>query len=369
MNKSRVIVKKSSYDYAALKPVIFSIMDSLCLYLIKPGSRVVIKPNLLAPARPDKAIVTHPLVVKSVAEYALNKGAKVQISDSQAMGTFEKVLKESGLREELKGLDVEFKEFKKSVKIDVGGPFKNIEIAEDAINADVLINLPKLKTHVQMLMTLGVKNLFGCIVGLKKPEWHLRTGVSREMFADLLVRIHNAVRPSLTILDGILAMEGEGPGRSGIPRETGVIMGSDNALALDITVCRMLGLDPFSILTNSAARDMGHVPDRIEVFGEMPDIKNFKLPEIAPLVFGPKKLHGLMRRHLIQRPVQGGALCRLCGECWKYCPAKAISAGKKEVRFDYDKCIRCYCCIEVCPHGALKTEEPLAGRVIRKLKG
>lgn len=371
MNKSRVIIEKSSYDYAKLKPVIFSIMDSLCSNLIKPGSRVVIKPNLLAPARPDKAIVTHPLVVKSVAEYALNKGARVQISDSQAMGTFEKILQESGLRDELKGFDVEFKEFRKSVRIDVGGPFKNIEIAEDAINADVLINLPKLKTHVQMLMTLGVKNLFGCIVGLKKPEWHLRTGVSREMFADLLVRIHNAVNPSVTLLDGILAMEGEGPGRSGIPRETGVIMGSDNALALDITVCRMLGLDPYRVLTNQAARDMGHLPEGIEVFGEMPDIKNFKLPEIAPLVFGPPKLHGFMRRHLTQRPVLAGkhSLCRLCGECWKYCPAKAISAGKKAVRFDYDKCIRCYCCIEVCPHGALKAEEPFAGRIIRKIKG
>ena len=369
MNKSRVIIKKSSYDYSELKPVIFSIMDSLCPNMIRPGSWVVLKPNLLAPALPDKAIVTHPLVVKSIAEYALNKGAKVQISDSQAMGTFEKVLKESGLREELKGLDVEFKEFKQSVKIDVGGPFKAIEIAEDAINADVLINLPKLKTHVQMLMTLGVKNLFGCIVGMKKPEWHFRTGVNREMFAELLIRIHNAVNPSITILDGILAMEGEGPGRSGVPREAGVVAGSSNAIALDITICRLLGLDSFGVLTNKAAKALGHVPDDIEVQGEMPVIKDFKFPGITPLVFGPKKLHGLMRRHLVQRPVAGDAACRLCGECWKYCPAKAISAGKKSVHFDYEKCIRCYCCIEVCPHGALKTAEPFAGRIIRKIKG
>src|SRR5512135_2825360 len=297
MRKSKVIIRQASYDYGILRPVIFEIADALCSGLIKQGSRVVIKPNLLAPARPDRAMVTHPLVVKAVAEYAIKKGGRVQISDSQAMGSFERVLNESGLRDALKDLDVEFREFKESVEIDVGVPFRKIAIARDALEADLLINLPKLKTHAQMRMTLGVKNLFGCIVGLRKPEWHLRTGVSRELFATLLVKIHHALCPSATILDGILAMEGQGPGRSGTPRELGIIAASDDTYALDVAVCRMLGLDPYSVFTNKAALEMGHVADEIEVIGEVPLVNHFRFPDIAPLVFGPEKLHGFMRRH------------------------------------------------------------------------
>jgi len=365
--RSRVIYKRASYDYPSLKPLIFEMADSLCGEAVRSRSRVVIKPNLLAPARPEKAMVTHPLVVKGVAEYCLHKGACVQISDSQAMGTFDRVLKESGLEKALKGMGVVCKEFKESVKVDIGEPFNKIEIAKDALDADVLINLPKLKTHVQMRMTLGVKNLFGCVVGLRKPEWHFRTGVNREAFAQLLVRIHNAVRPSLTIIDGILAMEGEGPGRSGRPRELGVLAGSNDAVALDMTICRMLGQGPHSLLTNKAAEDMGYVFET-EVFGEAPTVHDFKFPEMAPLVFGPRSLHRFMRRHLVQRPVPDDSLCKMCGECGNYCPAKAVSLDEKRIHFDYDKCIRCYCCIEVCPHGALRTEEPLMGKAMRKLK-
>lgn len=368
MSKSRVIIRQASYDYEILKPIVFEIADSFCRDMIRPGSRVVIKPNLLAPAGPDKAMVTHPLVVKAIAEYAIQKGGRVQVSDSQAMGNFERVLNEGGLREALKGFDVEFREFKESVEIDIGGPFRKIEIARDAIDADLLVNLPKLKTHTQMRMTLGVKNLFGCIVGLRKPEWHLRTGVNRELFASLLVKIHNAVRPAVTILDGILAMEGQGPGKSGTPRELGIIAGSNDATALDITISGILGIEPFSVFTNKAARDMGHIPDDIEVIGEMPAIENFKSPDITPLVFGPEILHGFMRRHLVQRPLPDVSSCRLCGECWKYCPAKAISRDGSRIQIDYEKCIRCYCCIEVCPHGALETKEPLLGKALRKLK-
>jgi uncharacterized protein (DUF362 family)/Pyruvate/2-oxoacid:ferredoxin oxidoreductase delta subunit len=364
----KVIIKQASYDYNILKPIVFGIMDNFCRDIIRTDSKVVIKPNLLLPASPEKAVVTHPLIIKAVVEYVVRCGAKVQISDSQAMGTFERVLKESGLRDTLKGMDVVFREFKNSVQVDIGEPFGRIEIAADALGADVLINLPKLKTHVQMLMTLGVKNTFGCIAGLMKPEWHFKTGVNRDMFANLLVRIHKAVRPAVTILDGILAMEGEGPGKSGRPRQLGVIMGSDSAFALDITVCRMIGLEPDKVFTNRAAREMGLATDEIDIQGRMPVIENYVLPEITPLVFGPKLLHAAMRRHLVQRPVCKESTCKLCGECWRYCPAKAISHDSKKIHFDYDKCIRCYCCIEVCPHAALMAEEPLAGRLIRKFR-
>ncbi|RJR19627.1 MAG: DUF362 domain-containing protein [Nitrospiraceae bacterium] len=362
-----VIVRKSEYTYPTLKQSTFEMMDSLGGRQIQKNSRVIIKPNLLAPALPDRAIVTHPLIVKAVTEYVLDRGATPQISDSSAVGSFDKVLKESGVKEALSGLKVEFKEFRESSIVDVGEPFKKVEIASDALNADVLINLPKLKTHMQMVLTLGIKNLFGCIVGMKKPEWHFRTGVNREMFAQLLVKIYRAVNPSITLIDGILAMEGQGPGKRGEPRHLGVLMGSRNAAALDMTVCRMFGISPDTVLTNRFAVEQGLAADDIIVNGELPRITDFKLPEITPLVFGPEKFHGVLRRHLVQRPECDDSLCKLCGECWKYCPAMAITRTGKNISFDYDKCIRCYCCIEVCPHGALSARETLAGKLTRKM--
>ncbi|GBE04948.1 MAG TPA: DUF362 domain-containing protein [Nitrospirae bacterium] len=364
-----VVLERASYDYDDLKKRFFRIMDSIGGDRIKNNSRVVIKPNLLAPAPPEKAILTHPLVVRAAVEYVLKKGARPQVSDSNAVGSFAKILKESGIREALKGLDVECSEFRTSEHVDLGKPFRKIEIAKEALNADVLINLPKLKTHTQMLLTLGVKNLFGCIVGMKKPEWHLRTGVDRKMFATLLVQICGALKPGFTVLDGILAMEGQGPGKGGTPRELGVLMGSRDPFSMDTVVCKMLGIRPDSLLTNKVAKELGLANGTVSVKGDMPEIKNFRFPEITPVVFGPKSLHRLMRKHLVQRPVSEADLCKMCGECWEYCPAKAISKDKKKerVRFDYEKCIRCYCCIEVCPHGALSAKETFPGKFIRRV--
>ncbi len=361
---TKVIVKKADYDYDTLKPLIYELMDSLGGQQIGKNSRVVIKPNLLTAAAPDRAIVTHPLVVKAVVEYVNKRGARPQISDSPAIGAFNKILDVSGIIRAIEGLDADCREFKEAVKIDVGKPFNKIEIARDAVESDFLINMPKLKTHAQMKLTLAVKNLFGCIIGMKKPEWHFRAGVDREMFADLLARICKAVRPDITIMDGILAMEGQGPGKGGTPRKLGLVLASNNAAAMDVTVCQMLGVEPDSLLTNKMS---GPSLDEIMVEGNLPVISGFKLPEISPLIFGPAGMHGFSRRHLVQRPVADDNVCKMCGECWKYCPAQAIGHGKNNIHFDYDKCIRCYCCIEVCPHGALTAKETLTGKVTRKL--
>ncbi|HTR44513.1 MAG TPA: DUF362 domain-containing protein [Thermodesulfovibrionales bacterium] len=364
---ARVIFRNASYDYELLKPLFFEIMERIGGDEIRRKNRVLIKPNLLAPARPERALLTHPSVVRAAVDYVLIKGARPFIADSPAIGSFEKVIKEGGIREALKGLDVEMREFAGSKTVDIGEPFHRVEIAKEALDADAIINLPKLKTHSQMLLTLGVKNLFGCIVGLRKPEWHLRTGVDRDMFARLLVQLCRRLAPSYTVLDGILAMEGQGPGKGGTPRELGILIGSDNAFVLDGTVCRMFGLERAELVTNRIAGEMGLTDDHVEVDGPVPEIRDFRFPGITPLVFGPKPLHGVMRRYLVQRPVADEDLCRLCGECGKYCPAGAISRDKKQLHFDYEKCIRCYCCIEVCPYAALRSEETLPGKMIRRL--
>jgi len=362
-----VIVRTSAYEEKRLRPLLFEMLERLDGGRIQRGTRVLVKPNLLSPAAPDDAVLTHPLVVKAVCEYIVHRGAGVQLSDSPAIGSFEKILRISGIGDAIKGLGVICKPFESSVRVDVGKPFDRIEIAEDALNADLIINLPKLKTHSHMLLTLAVKNMFGCIVGFRKPEWHMRAGVDRDMFAKLLVRIHQRVRPAFAILDGILAMEGEGPGKSGDPRQLGVLIGGCDGPAIDETVCRMLGIDPLLLPTHRAAQAFGLVDGKLEIEGRLPRVAHFRLPEITQVIYGPKALHGVVRRPLLQRPVPDPGRCKMCGDCWKICPAKAITAGKNNLSFDYDRCIRCYCCIEVCPHSALHAVETTAGRAIRRV--
>ena len=364
---SDVIVRKAGYDDPALKPILFDMIDSLMKGCIPKNAGVLIKPNLLIPAKPEKAIVTHPLIVRIVAEYVIGCGAAVRIQDSPAMGTFDRVLKESAYRDVFEGLDVAFAPFKESVKKDIGSPFGPIDMAKDALEADLVINIAKLKTHSQMLLTLGVKNLFGCIIGYRKPEWHLRSGVDRDMFAKLLVQISRAVNPALTIIDGILGLEGQGPGKSGTPIEIGALFASRSAAAADLAVCKMLGIDPNRLPTHAALKAMNLIGDTVSIDGDVPRIDGFKLPVLAPLMFGPRRFQGVIRKHLLQRPAVKPDLCRRCGECWQYCPAKAIDPGTDVIRFNYAACIRCYCCIEVCPHGALETKETVSGKLIRKL--
>ena len=363
---AKVLVRKAAYTYQTLRPLLFDLLSSLDHGAIRKNSRVLIKPNLLAAAAPDRAVITHPLIVRAVVEYVLEQGGLPQVSDSPAVGAFDRVMRDSGIAAALQGLTVDCRPFTESVVVNVGPPFQKIEIAADAMKADMVINLPKLKTHTQMLLTLGVKNMFGCIVGMRKPEWHFRTGIDRDRFAELLVRIYSAVKPAISLLDGILAMEGQGPGKGGMPRELDLVMASDDALALDRVVCRMFGIGEDELFTNRAAARIGLIPEKIVIDGELPVVTDMQFPEMSPLVFGPKGLHAFMRKHLVQRPVCNDLLCRHCGECWRYCPAKALSPEIKGLKFDYDKCIRCYCCIEVCPYGALSAQETMFGKAVRK---
>lgn len=363
-----VTFKKTSYDYDTLRPTIHEMLDRMDSgRLIKPGARVLIKPNLLSPASPAQAITTHPMVIKAVAEYAIDKGAIVRVSDSSAVGTFEKVITSNGIKDALSGLNLELSPLTESVKVETGGKFKVIELSREVLEADIVINLPKLKTHAQMAMTLAVKNLFGCVVGLRKPEWHFRVGEDKELFAELLVTIFNQIKPAINLMDGILAMEGQGPGTRGTPREIGYLIGGTDALEIDMAACRLVGMPPLGLLTTRAAQRLGIAPDEPELDGFPGPLKEYVIPESMDLIFGPRFIRGFFRRHVADRPVNIEDICRYCNECVKICPAEAISNPGKKLVFNYDKCIRCYCCVEVCPHAAMEKKSTWLKRLIKRL--
>ncbi|RMG01832.1 MAG: DUF362 domain-containing protein, partial [Nitrospirae bacterium] len=311
--KQLLFKKIQSYNDPALGEFVTHALDTLIKETSLENKKVLIKPNLLAPSRPDQAVCTHPEVVYQVARYFVENGAVVQISDSPAVGNFEKIVQSTGLKKHLAPLGVEIKPFRKSILADIGAPFGKIEIAEDALTSDLLVNLPKLKTHSQMLLTLAVKNLFGCIVGMRKPEWHLRAGIDRERFAELLYLIAKKLSPQINLLDGILGMHGDGPGKSGTPVRTAIVVASPDPLLVDIAVCKYLGVSPHSLPTVKAAMvsERGLTVEDVEFVERFE--REFNLPNLGPVVFGPAFLHGFMRRHLTERPVLSGR-CMLCKE-------------------------------------------------------
>jgi uncharacterized protein (DUF362 family)/Pyruvate/2-oxoacid:ferredoxin oxidoreductase delta subunit len=364
---TQVSIHKARYEIGLIRPIVHSMLDSLGPRRINAQTRVLVKPNLLSPNAPELAVVTHPLIVRTVVEYLLEKGARVLVADSPAVGGFDKIVRTTGYAAALDLPGVELQAFKDSTRAHIGQPFGAVELAKQALEADLVINLAKLKSHTMMGLTLGVKNMFGCVVGLRKPEWHLRAGVDRTLFARLLVQICEAVAPAYTIVDGILALEGQGPGRGGTPRELGLLIGGPSAHAVDKTICTLLGLDPNQLLTYQQARSLGVFNGQVHVRGDLRIVDDFVLPQPQSLSGGSGQLQRLMRKYVIQKPVADDRLCKLCGECWRICPAQCISHNTRGVRFDYDRCIRCYCCIEVCPHAAVRAQEPVLGKLRSKL--
>ncbi|UCG77608.1 MAG: DUF362 domain-containing protein, partial [Nitrospirota bacterium] len=336
----KVIVRKEEYDSPTLPVTVSGMLEDLLSAYALKGMNILVKPNLLMAAPPEKAITTHPLLIRNVSSWLLDQGANVTIADSPGRDSFNRIIDVCGIRRSLAGLSVKIEEFmdKTTVKTDLN--FKNLELASSAVDADLIVNLPKLKTHSQMLLTLCVKNLFGCVVGMQKPQWHFRTGADLDMFAKLLIQIYLNLKPSVTILDGILAMEGQGPGTRGTPRHLGIIMGSEDAIALDHLVAQMLKIDPLTVPVLKAANDLGILKEA-DADGSLPEVVGFRLPGTKDLRFGPRYLHRFFRKHITRRPLEERDKCLMCLECASHCPVTAIEEKRGRLHFDYDKCIRC----------------------------
>ena len=362
------ILLSSVYDEKIIMAQVGELLDR---HLPRPphsGQRVLIKPNLLLSAPPERGILTHPFVVKAAVKWVLDHGGKAIVADSPAMGTVQRIWKAGGFADVMEDMDLSVSEFCSEKKVAVGAPFGTIALAKEALETDLIINLPKFKTHAMMALTLGVKNLFGCVVGFEKPKWHARAGIERNHFARLLVRIAEAVSPSVTLVDGITGLQGQGPGKSGEPVHLGCLVAGSNVHEVDALCAAMTPLLPSELPTLTAAHAMGVLPYIPSPPVGIPHFPHFKLPTQSPVTFGPLPLKNLIRRHMVQRPVVDPAKCRQCSHCLEYCPANAISKTSDAIAFDLKECIRCYCCVEVCPHAALEAADPPLGRLVQRTK-
>jgi uncharacterized protein (DUF362 family)/Pyruvate/2-oxoacid:ferredoxin oxidoreductase delta subunit len=378
--ESLVTVRKcGSYEPAGLGSVIEKVFNDLggLGSFIKPGDRVLLKPNLLKSGVPDEAVVTHPAVVEAVASMVKDLSAKPFLGESPGLGSLKRVLSKSGYTPFMERLGVEAVPFseKKTIEFSDNRTFRKIELAAEIFDFDAVISLAKLKTHEQMVLTLAVKNLFGTVVGMDKASWHLRAGRDHETFATVLVQIYEAVRPVVSLVDGILGMEGAGPS-NGDPRLMGILAASTDAVALDAVLCRLVGLDISHLRTSVVGQELGiGVADlsRIRQAGDKLDgfpLKDFKRPRSMTVAWNlppESRVRKFLENHAVVRPQINTASCEACGVCRDHCPAEAISEKKGAMVIDYQKCISCFCCQELCEHDAVCIVRPLLGRVISKI--
>jgi len=371
MNSSVSIIKCQSYDEGE---VLKSLRTSINLIggignFVRRGDHVLLKPNLLYGKIPEKAVTTHPSIVRGMIQIVREAGGIPFIGDSPSIGSLVRAAEKAGIKRVADEMDCPLEEFDKPILPPKRGEnfFKQLEIDQKVLEADVVINLPKWKTHGMMLLTLGVKNLFGCIPGPRKALWHLRAGEDRKLFAQMLIDLYQIIQPSLTILDGIVGMEGNGPG-SGDPVQLGLVLASRDALSLDQVVCDLLRIPRKSLMTNQVALEEGMGRDGIEVVGErLEDIRipHFRLPApSAPNWDLPGFLQKVLKNALTSKPVVEEEVCNACNRCIEICPPKALDRKERGLFFDYGRCIRCFCCQEVCPEGAISIKPGWALKLV-----
>ena len=336
---------------------------------IKKGERILIKPNLLSPKGPEKAVTTHPSVVEAVIRLVMEEGATPIIGDSPGIGSAHRVADKAGILQVCRSYGVDIIEFRDSVEmVNPNGIFRSIAIAREALEVDGIINLPKVKTHAQMFLTLAVKNMFGCVVGRRKAQWHLAAGRDQTAFAGLLVDIYRLLNPRLNVADAIVAMEGNGPG-SGDPKRVGLIIASSDGIAMDRIITRVLGAEEDLLPTTRAAKERGLVGE-ITLLGDGPKkVEGFRFPprlvDIEWELPGPLKRR--LRRALTPYPYVDHDHCTLCRLCVETCPAETMAVKDSKIEIDLDGCIRCFCCQEVCPEGTIASREGLMARLFARI--
>lgn len=371
------IVKCASYAPPVVEQAVRNTINLLggITCFVKPGSCVLVKPNLLMSRQPECGITTHPEVVRAVIRILKEINCKVIIGDGPSVwGKYienvDEVYDVTGIKKVCRDEDVALVNFNKRRMRD------KFPLTAWLDECDCLISLPKFKTHEFTLITGAIKNLFGLVSGTYKTELHKNYFLPSE-FAKILVDIYQEARPVLTIIDGILAMEGDGPATAGITRRLNLLLGGADCVALDTVMAKIMGISNREVLSTkeAALRGLGENQiSRVKIEGEDIDkmnIRPFILPATsAKITRLPDALKKILKPLIRYYPYSLRAKCTRCGHCVKVCPKNCITlsatdrGGKSGIYFDYKKCIACFCCQEACPEAAIGVKKSILAKII-----
>ncbi len=372
------LVQCSNYQLDHLKDKIYTSFSNIGFDVKRFNrARVVVKPNLLMPAKNEKAIITHSEFFRAVVQIVKENNGTPVLVESPAIHSLERVIKKTAYAYvvDSEAVEVANPAITRALAYDGARKFKYIDISQAYFDADIILNLPKFKTHGITYITGAVKMLFGVIPGIEKSKMHLRAP-AHDDFAEFLLDLYGAMTygmtpeiPIIHIMDAICAQEGEGPGPSGKPKWLNAVLTGENGIAVDYVAAMIAGLDISKALTvvNGFQRNYGvSSSDEIRVIGD--SIKALRVNDFEPAT-GSSIFSNMLRwpfntptfkNLFLDRPVPKEEKCTLCYQCQKICASGAISksAGKNDIpEYDYKTCIRCYCCLEICPEAAIEKEK------------
>lgn len=325
---------------------------------VKDGMRIVIKVNLVTPARPEQSATTHPALVSALVSLLNERGATCVIGDCPG-GLFNAAYLESAYAmsgmKRVQGAALNF-----NTSVTHEGRF---DYASYLFDCDAIINFCKLKTHSMMGMSAAVKNMFGVIPGIIKSEMHYDYPEADD-FAKMLISLNERFRPRLNIVDAVIGMEGNGP-TAGKSRRIGYVMAGESPYEVDDLCAKLIELDPESLPTVRAAREMGLYSPDYTVNGEYSPVADFEPAVPRDVRFSHGSIVGkFLELALKSKPSVTKDECVGCKKCYEICPAKAIEMVSRLPVIDRKKCIRCYCCQEFCPRGAMVAKRPAIARVL-----
>lgn len=322
------------------------------------GKKVFIKPNVLRSSEATEGIVTNPAVLRAVVEKVETMGpASIVVGDNPGVfdyGANEKSFEKTGLMEAAKGYYQNIGN--DSQKVGFNPDFMSaVSLSRIVLNADIFISLPKFKTHGLTVVTGAIKNSYGILPGAQKARLHKAAG-SPERFHELVVEVFRLRVPDLFVVDAVVGMQGNGPASPDL-RDIGLILASDNAVALDSVIATMMGCDPGRLRFLQKAKEMGlgnFDLSSIEVIGKLQQLPDFKLPPLGgEAVIDNPAIQELLHTRTILRPQADPELCTGCGSCIEQCPVSALSMDGDLPQVDVDTCITCFCCQEICPEKAI----------------
>ena len=348
---------------------------------VKPGMKVAVKANLITFLKPEAAATTHPALLCALTELLAARGARVTIGDSPGgiftEGYLSRVYAATGMRQtEAVGATLNHNVTQREAEYPAGRVCRRFPYTAWLDEADAVIDFCKLKTHGMMAMSCAAKNLFGVIPGTKKPEFHFQFPNPAD-FARMIVDLDEFVRPVLSICDGVVAMEGNGP-TAGTPRPMGFVAASASPHRLDLLCAALMGLSRSQVPTLEAAFERQLIPTSVEELEIAGDWRRFAAPDFrrieaqSSLLFRGRggwwgNLQGaLIQKAICPRPRLRPEICVGCGKCREVCPAKAITLRRGKPVIDRSRCIRCFCCQEFCPKGAMEQHRPVIARLLSR---